>query len=137
MRILIIHFILFSMLSNVNYGFVDENHEPVNPNAPRGNTGPLEAYFPGLEYVDILAADVYGNDYKQSHHEDMLKLAQGKPIALGECGQLPTPEILEKQPMWTWFMCWSGFLYKKNEPEAVKELYDAERVLTLGDVEGK
>lgn len=105
-----------------------------NPNAPRGNMGPYHAYFPGLQYVDILAADVYGNDYKQSHHDDLLELAGGKPIALGECGRLPTPEILAKQPQWTWFMCWTDFLVNQNEPDAVRQLYQTERVLTLDPV---
>jgi mannan endo-1,4-beta-mannosidase len=108
-----------------------------NPNAPRGNAGPYQDYFPGLDVVDILAADVYRNDYKQSHHDDLLKLGQGKPIALGECGGLPTPEILDQQPQWAWFMCWSGFLYNKNKSEDVRRLYNDPRVLTLDEVSWK
>jgi mannan endo-1,4-beta-mannosidase len=42
-----------------------------NTNAPRDITSD-EAYdytlfYPGDDYVDVLAADVYRNDYKQSH----------------------------------------------------------------------
>lgn len=105
-----------------------------NPNAPRGNAGPYADYYPGHDYVDILAADVYNNDYKQSHHDDLLALADGRPIAIGECGVMPTPEILDSQPRWAWFMTWTNFLYRKNEPEAVKRLYDDPRVLARDEV---
>ena len=100
-----------------------------NANAPRKYTGSYEAFFPGHDVVDVLAADVYHNDYRQSHHDDLVTLARGKPVALGECGQLPTPEILSQQPQWTWFMCWAGFLTKRNDAKDVVALFDAERVL--------
>lgn len=110
-----------------------------NANAPRDTPGDeafdYELYFPGLEYVDVLAADVYHNDYKQSHHDDLIELAGGKVIALGEVGQLPTPIILEQQPKWTWFMGWANWLFKANEPDSVRALYDSPRVLTLDEIE--
>ncbi len=110
-----------------------------NTNAPRDTKGD-EAYdyalfFPGLEYVDVLAADVYHNDYRSSHHDDLLELAAGKLIALGEVGELPTPEILQQQPQWVWFMGWANWLFKANEPEAVKALYNSPRVLSMQDVQ--
>lgn len=108
-----------------------------NANAPRDIPGdeafPYVDYFPGVDYVDILAADVYHNDYKKSHYEELLKLAQGKPIALGEVGHFPTPAILTEQPEWTWFMGWSEFLHKTNSIETVNELYHDKRVLNRGD----
>lgn len=109
-----------------------------NTNAPRSTPGD-EAYaykdfFPGLDVVDVLAADVYHNDYKQSHHDDLLKIAQGKLIALGEVGQMPTPEIFQQQPQWVWFMEWTNFLFKANKPEAVKALYSSSRVLKLKNI---
>jgi mannan endo-1,4-beta-mannosidase len=91
-------------------------------------------YFPGLEYVDILATDIYKADYKQSHHDDLLDLAEGKPIALGEVGQLPTPEILEQQPQWTWFMVWARFIWRANEPGAVRDIYNLQKTLTKDEV---
>lgn len=110
-----------------------------NPNAPRDKEGDeayaYDLFFPGLEYVDILAADVYHNDYRSSHHDDLLDLAAGKLIALGEVGQLPTPEVLQEQPQWTWFMGWANWLFRANEPDSVRALYDAPRVLGMQDVE--
>lgn len=46
-----------------------------NTNAPRDKkgdeAGPYADFYPGPEYVDVLAADVYHRDYKQSHHDDL------------------------------------------------------------------
>ena len=105
-----------------------------NANAPRDwkndEAYPYELFYPGDNYVDVLAADVYKNDYKQSHHDQLLNLGKGKPIALGECGVLPTPEILQNQPEWVWFMDWARFIWTANEPEKVRELYNFEKVVT-------
>ena len=109
-----------------------------NTNAPRDIPGdeawPYEDFFPGIDYVDILAADVYRNDYKQSHHDQLLVLAEGKPIALGETGEIPDKEILEQQPEWTWFMPWGWILFMSNETELINEVYHSDQVLTLDEV---
>ena len=123
----------------VNYHHLNNLIWVWNANAPRDIEGdeayPYELFFPGLDYVDVLAADVYHYDYRQSHHDDLLKLAQGKPIALGEVGKMPMPEVIEQQPDWTWFMCWGPWLERANSPDSVKALYDSPRVLTLGEVQ--
>ena len=109
-----------------------------NTNAPRDIPGdeawPYADFFPGIEYVDILAADVYHNDYRQSHHDDLLELAEGKPIALGEVGNLPTTEILASQRDWTWFMPWGWILFVASGEEEIRELYLSPQVLTLDEV---
>lgn len=109
-----------------------------NANAPRNIPGDeaydYKAYFPGHDYVDILAADVYKNDYKRSHHDQLLELAQGKPISLAEVGELPNPEKLDSQQEWTWFMTWGNFIIDANDEEKVKQVYEHERVLSLNDV---
>lgn len=100
-----------------------------NNNAPRGTVLPFPDCFPGHDCVDILATDVYGSDYKQSHYNDLLSLAEGKPIALGEVGGLPTPEILDAQPNWAWFMVWTSHITNANTPEEVRAIYDYPRTL--------
>ncbi len=109
-----------------------------NTNAPRDIPGdeawPYEDFFPGIDYVDILAADVYRNDYKQSHHDQLVVLGQGKPISLGEVGEIPTTEILDRQPQWSWFMPWGWILFLSNETEQITDLYQSDRVLTLDEV---
>jgi len=106
-----------------------------NTNAPRDwkddEAYAYELFYPGAEYVDILAADVYKNDFKQSHHDQLVDLGKGKLIALGEVGNLPTPEVLEQQPMWSWFMCWAHFPWAYNTREQVKSIYGSPRVRTL------
>ena len=106
-----------------------------NANAPRDwkddEAYPYELFYPGEEYVDVLAADIYKADYKQSHHDQLVELGKGKIIALGEVGALPTPEILKQQPEWTWFMCWAHFPWTHNTREQVLDLYQDARVSSL------
>ncbi len=65
-------------------------------------------FYPGANYFDVAALDVYGSDFKQSYYEDLLKLAGAKPMALAEVGPPPIPAILDQQPKWTWWMTWAG-----------------------------
>jgi mannan endo-1,4-beta-mannosidase len=108
-----------------------------NPNAPRDweddEAYDYHLFYPGHDYVDVLAADIYKGDYKQSHHDDLLALGEGKPIALGEVGELPSPEIFEQQPMWTWFMTWANWIWTHNTPEQVRAIYDSPRVVVRGE----
>jgi mannan endo-1,4-beta-mannosidase len=106
-----------------------------NANAPRtipgDEAGEYEDFWPGSDVVDVLAADVYRKDWKQSHHDDLVKLAAGKPIALGEVGDPPTPQILDLQPRWTWFMPWR---LQSHNAEDLRKIYSDGRVLTKEDV---
>lgn len=108
-----------------------------NTNAPRqlinDEAYEYEDYFPGMNYVDVLATDVYHNDYRQSHHDELVRLGHGKIIALGEVGEVPTPEILNQQPMWTWFMIWANFVTTHNTPRQMRELYNYPRTLSHED----
>jgi len=109
-----------------------------NTNAPRDIPGDeafdYTLFYPGDDFVDILAADVYRNDYKQSHHDDLIHLAKGKPIALGEVGGLPSPDIVASQPYWEWFMSWGNLLTRSNSEDVILELYNSPRVLTLDEI---
>lgn len=112
-----------------------------NTNAPRDwkddEAYPYELFYPGDQYVDILAADIYKNDFKQSHHDQLVKLGKGKLIALGEIGYIPSADVLEKQPMWSWFMIWAHFPWTHNKPEQVKGIYNDNKVLTLDEIKYK
>jgi mannan endo-1,4-beta-mannosidase len=91
-------------------------------------------YYPGADYVDILGADVYHFDYEQSDYDALLKLANGKPIALTETGELPKPEILKAQPEWAWFMVWTSWLWTDNTHDRVKEVYNLQQTLNHDEV---
>jgi len=103
-----------------------------NAGAPSGASGPYADYFPGLEYADILSADIYG-EFKPAFYDDLVALAAGKPIALGEVGAVPSPAILKEQPKWTWFMSWSEIVERANSVEDLRATYTAPNVLTRDD----
>ncbi len=106
-----------------------------NGNEIRGNyIDPYEYYYPGHDFVDILATDVYSGAYPKKDYDDLLKLAEGRPIALGEVGKMPTPEILTQQPDWIWFMTWVDFVFNENTREELKAIYQAESTLSRGEV---
>ncbi|MDB5006324.1 MAG: mannan endo,4-beta-mannosidase [Mucilaginibacter sp.] len=94
-------------------------------------------YYPGAAYVDVLGADVYHFDYEQDDYEALLKLANGKPIALTETGELPNPEILKVQPQWTWFMVWTSWLWTDNTHNRVKQIYNLPQTLNHDEVKAK
>ncbi len=94
-------------------------------------------YYPGDNYVDVLGADVYHFDYEQKDYEALLKLANGKPIALTETGELPKPEILKAQPQWAWFMVWTSWLWTDNTRERVRQIYSLPQTLNHDEVKAK
>lgn len=102
---------------------------------PRDEAFAYAGFYPGHDVVDVLATDVYHFDYEQDEYESLLALADGKPIALGEVGELPRPEILDAQPAWSWFMVWSSWLESANTPERVRAVYDRPGTLTADEVE--
>jgi mannan endo-1,4-beta-mannosidase len=79
----------------------------------------------------MLAVDVYRKDYKQSHHDQLAVLGEGKPIALGAVGEIPDGEVLEQQPQRSWFMPWGWILFMSNETDLINEVYHSDRFLTL------
>ncbi len=109
-----------------------------NANAPRDRPGDeayaYADYYPTEDYVHVLAADVYRNDYRQSHHDELLELAHGRPIALGEVGEAPSVEILERQPAWSWFMPWGCLVQWRENQAKIPRLYQSRRVLTMEDL---
>jgi mannan endo-1,4-beta-mannosidase len=103
-----------------------------NVNAPSFNAGAISDYYPGPEFADLVTMDIYG-EFKQSYYTEMLDLAAGKPIALAEVGGMPSPEVLERQPRWTYFMTWSEFIRSGNTLEQANAIYHSPRVLSRDD----
>jgi mannan endo-1,4-beta-mannosidase len=104
-----------------------------NANAPGGSAGPVEEYYPGNDVVDVVSLDNYG-PFRQSYYDAMLKLAGPKPIALAEVGTLPSPEVLEAQPRWAYFMAWSEWIEEANPLGLARAVYSSPRVITREDV---
>jgi mannan endo-1,4-beta-mannosidase len=97
-----------------------------NANAPNDDYAP---YYPGHDYVDILATDIYGGQFEQRFHDELKALAGDKLVALGEVGAVPDAAVLEAQPHWVWFMIWAGYQDEENTPERLRALFDDPRTL--------
>lgn len=102
-----------------------------NANEVRANVDPYHLYYPGDDVVDVLATDVYSNQYADRDYVALLKLAGEKPIALGEVGSIPLVRVLRKQPRWTWFMYWHDPFTLHREAKQVCEIYRSSETLTL------
>jgi hypothetical protein len=89
-------------------------------------------YFPGIQYVDILAMDIYRRDFSQSYYDSIASLSQGKPMTLAEVGNPPTPDILSRQPRWAYYMTWAGGVRSTPKKE-YETLMSDPRVLNLED----
>jgi hypothetical protein len=89
-----------------------------------------EKFFPGLQYVDVLGLDVYGNDFAQSYYDSLVKLSHGKPLALAEVGNVPAPDVFERQPLWTYYAVWTAMV--RNTTQTDYEIaFSGEHVLSL------
>lgn len=103
-----------------------------NVNAPNPGWPPVAEYYPGANYADVVSMDIYG-EFKQEFYDSMVAVAGNKPIALAEVGGLPSPDVLEKQPKWTYFMSWSEFIQSGNPLERVRAVYSSPRAINRDD----
>ncbi len=86
-------------------------------------------YNPGEEYWDIMTLDVYDEaGFTDENYHLMLEIAGDRLIGIGESSKLPTPELLEKQPRWVFFMAWAELVYRDNTKEEIRDLYLAPNV---------
>jgi len=127
---------LYHMLYDrlVNFHGINNLIWVYNCNELRFGVDSYEEYYPGNEYVDILATDVYQNEFGTDDYEKLLVLAGDKPIALGEVGKLPSVDDLQDQPRWTWFMGWGDPPNWREDYESFLELYNSENTLTLDEL---
>lgn len=94
-----------------------------NMNDPQW-TQDFSLFYPGHEYVDVLAQDIYYNSYYDSYYQQLLNVADGKPIAIGECGELPDIDnIRYNQPGYVYFMEWGKMLTENNTVETIQTVY--------------
>lgn len=75
------------------------------------------AWYPGDEYVDIIANDWYPQAWETdlyhtsgiANWEKLLEISNTKILTLGECGPIPSVgEALEDGAVWSWWMPWYG-----------------------------
>ena len=98
---------------------------------------------PGNQYWDVMALDVYADAYYNSeYYNNLLTAAGGKPIAIGECFNLPSAQIINTYPQYTFFMNWSYGLKKglscenTNSDAFIREVYNNPKVITRDEMPG-
>jgi len=135
----------FDKLWNIMYDRLIKHHKLNNliwvysPNVPiNKNIDPYKSYYPDHKKVDILGTDAYpkSNDqFLKEWHDEIVELAEGRPVAQTECGVLPTPaQFSEIYNQYTWFLTWRGFLVKSNTIQQIQALYDNPRIITRDKV---
>ncbi|WP_373231279.1 glycosyl hydrolase [Cohnella sp.] len=131
----------FTKLWDIMYKRFTEYHDLNNllwvwsPGAPDEWSDPFESYYVGSKKADVLALDIYHNKYKKEHHDQLIALAKGKPIAIGENGHLPTPSLLNNDlKSYTWFMAWGNLLEETNSKDVIQTLFKEDRVLNLNEM---
>jgi mannan endo-1,4-beta-mannosidase len=91
-----------------------------NQNGPAPG-GEFYSFFPGRNYCDIVSYDNY-RTLDDRYYYEMQTIADGKPIALGEVGTIPSPETLKAQPKWTFYMTWAGMSGVPPKPPSPAEI---------------
>jgi len=125
----------FHRLNNLIWVFnANEIRTDTDADGAKHAVGAYADFYPGAEVVDVLATDVYQNGFAQHDYDELLALAGGKLIALGEVGRPPTPEILRQQPRWAWFMSWGELGGGGRDRAAATLLMESEEVLTRDEL---
>ncbi|HSC87247.1 MAG TPA: glycosyl hydrolase [Polyangiaceae bacterium] len=96
----------------------------------------IPKYNPGADYFDLATLDIYNTGYTGGNYQAMLGMAAGKPIGIGECQFLPTLDVLNSQPNWTFFMLWPDFINEPRNTAIYRSLFASERVQTLDEMPG-
>ena len=104
------------------------------------------AWYPGDEYVDIVAVDIYDplNDHNSGanyFNKIVSDVGTKKMIALSENGAIPDIDsIAEDKAYWsywmTWSQTWSGNFLEKTSTDMWKKNLDDERIIALDNMPG-
>ena len=104
------------------------------------------AWYPGDEYVDIVAVDIYDpllnhNSGANYYNKIISEVGTNKLIALSENGAIPDIDsIAEDKAYWsywmTWSQTWSGNFLDKTPTDMWKKNLDDELIIALDDMPG-
>ena len=104
------------------------------------------AWYPGDDYVDIVAVDIYDplNDHNSAanyYNKIVNDVGTSKMIALSENGAIPDIDsIAEDKAYWsywmTWSQTWSGNFLEKTPTDMWKRNLDDERIIALDNMPG-
>lgn len=95
-------------------------------------------WYPGDEYVDIVAMDIYTEQSSNmsGEWEATQKDFDGrKLVALSESGTLPEPdEVRAFGTWWAWFSLWSGDFIRDKDHGLLRSVYLDEDVITADEL---
>ena len=104
------------------------------------------AWYPGDDYVDIVAVDIYDplinhNSGANYFNKIVSDVGTNKIIALSENGAIPDIDsVAEDKTYWsywmTWSQTWSGNFLDKTPTDMWKKNLDNERIIALDDMPG-
>ena len=104
------------------------------------------AWYPGDDYVDIVAVDIYDplnnhNSGANYFNKMVSDVGTNKMIALSENGAIPDVDsIAEDKAYWsywmTWSQTWSGNFLEKTPTDMWKKNLDDKRIIALDDMPG-
>lgn len=102
--------------------------------------GGIEAadWYPGDEYVDAVAPDIYTDrsSSMSGEWEATERLYGGrKLIALGESGFPPDPEKMRRYRVWwSWFAVWGGKFIRETPDGVLRSVFSDPDVITLDEL---
>lgn len=93
--------------------------------------GPYSDFFPGLLYVDALAADLEDGFPGYRRDGELAVFGVGKPIGVGLGGVVPAAVMLAgPQSRWSWFLAAANEWASDAQSEALRKLYADPGVVT-------
>jgi mannan endo-1,4-beta-mannosidase len=100
-------------------------------------------YNPGSTYFDMAALDVYSDGFTNlNYYNTLVGQAGSKPVAIGECFNLPSATALNNMPRMSFFMNWAYGLKTDwngnptNSDDYIRQVYSNTRVVTLDEMPG-
>lgn len=105
----------------------------------------LHLFYPGDNYVDAVATDVYFNkhDVNGEHYKILRRTAGEKPMAFGEVSVLPEMETLKTTYSdFVWFMGWRKLFFEGlndvdegHSPETLKKIFEDDYTINSEDID--
>ena len=86
-------------------------------------------WYPGDEYCDIAALDIYNSQYDYGVSPSTLEELAGwsggkKPVTMSECATMPDPELIVRDnAYWLWFAVWNWDYIVKNGTTELSDAY--------------
>lgn len=115
-----------------------------------GSERPSGEWYPGDEYVDIAAIDIYNAAHDYGASPAMLSDMHGwtdgvKMVTMSECATMPDPDLIVRDnAYWLWFAVWNwDFIVKNGTPELsdaftdyymMEKVYNSEVIITRDEL---